>query len=362
METPGLTDELIAARLRQDYGVRPTRLCPLSLGADSDARVWRVETADEGAYFLKAKIARAGADDLGAAVARALVAAGIDQVVVPLPTKTGALRLPVGGVALTLYPFVEGRTGWDDGLSTDQWSRYGAILRRLHATTLPPDLTRRLPRETFVPVARWSRVVEGLLAGAYPPTGGEAARELAALVAEKHDAIGALLRRARQLGRRLQGGRLPFVLCHGDRHVNNVLLPADPADPAGGPCLIDWDQPILAPKERDLMFVIGPALNGFPPGSPEEAAFFAGYGVEPTEPDPLALAYYRYGWAVEDIGAFAEAVVARPDIDADGQRDALAGVRSVFAPNGIAEAADRSAPDQPAGPAPSRRNMPDLPS
>jgi len=36
-------------------------------------------------------------------------------------------------------------------------------------------------------------------------------------------------------------------------------------------------------------------------GPREEALFFRGYGA--TAIDPLALAYYRYAWAVGDIGA-----------------------------------------------------------
>lgn len=337
MDTPsGLSDEAVASRLRGDYGIDPTRIVPLGLGADSDARVARVEAADGSAYFLKIKIGREGDDDLGAAVARALAGGGIGQVVAPLPTKAGALRVEVGGFALILSPFVDGRTGWDVGLSVEQWAEFGGILQRIHTSLPPVELRQRLPRETYVPVARWSRIVEGLVNGAYEgPRDGEASRQLAALVGERRGEIRGLLRRAEALGRRLQGGRLPFVLCHGDIHTANVMI-----ERGGGLRLVDWDQPILAPKERDLMFVIGTALRGFPPGSPEERGFFAGYGA--VEPDPIALAYYRYEWAVEDIGSFAECVVARPDFGEDAKLDAFRGVRSVFAPGMIAEAAYRS--------------------
>lgn len=337
METPGLTDAAIAARLREDYGVDPARIVPLALGADADARVARVDTAAGRPYFLKIKvrIGRDGEDDLGGAVARALVDGGLDPVVAPLPTRSGAVRLAVGAYVLILYPFVAGRSGWDEGLSTRQWTEFGGFLRRLHARILPEELVRRLPRESFVPVARWRRVVEGLLTGAYEDTWGEAARELAALVAGRRQEIQGLLRRADTLGRRLQGGELPFGLCHGDIHTANVMV-----ERAGRLRVVDWDQPMLAPKERDLMFVIGTALHGFSPGSPEETAFFAGYGA--VAPDPVALAYYRYDWAVQDIGAFAEPVVARDDFGEAAKLAAVQGVRSVFAPGGIADAASRS--------------------
>ncbi|MEZ4836015.1 MAG: phosphotransferase [Caldilineaceae bacterium] len=78
---------------------------------------------------------------------------------------------------------------------------------------------------------------------------------------------------------------LPHVLCHTDIHTANVLV-----DPGGDLHIVDWDQPLFAPKERDLMFFV---QNG--PGEPVEPSvrhFFHGYGD--TVIDWTALAYYRY--------------------------------------------------------------------
>jgi spectinomycin phosphotransferase len=104
--------------------------------------------------------------------------------------------------------------------------------------------------------------------------------------------------------------------------------------------VVDWDQPILAPRERDLMFVLGPTFNGVLEGSREAAAFFAGYGD--VTPDPVALAYYRYEWAMQDIASFAERVFLRPDLEEESKQAAVRWLRVVFHPRGIAEAAYRS--------------------
>ncbi len=55
--------------------------------------------------------------------------------------------------------------------------------------------------------------------------------------------------------------------------------------------IVDWDEPILAPKERDLMFV-GGVVGGVWNEARESAWFYEGYGH--AEVDPIAPAYYRY--------------------------------------------------------------------
>jgi hypothetical protein len=53
---------------------------------------------------------------------------------------------------------------------------------------------------------------------------------------------------------------------------------------------VDWDQPILAPKERDLMFIVGDKVGGFVIDPGQEKLFFEGYGE--SEVDPLVLSYW----------------------------------------------------------------------
>jgi hypothetical protein len=61
--------------------------------------------------------------------------------------------------------------------------------------------------------------------------------------------------------------------------------------------------------------------------------FLQGYG--PTTIDPLALTYYRYAWAVSDIGAYAEEIIFRPDLGAITKRAAVGSFLSLFQPGHI---------------------------
>jgi spectinomycin phosphotransferase len=220
-------------------------------------------------------------------------------------------------------------------LTLPQWTERGAFLARLHASALPDEIARTVPRETFVPERRCSAVVRGLLSGANDDREEPIARELAALVRERHEEIAQVLRRAEELGRLLQARHGEFVLCHADSHPGNMMI-----DPTGGLHIVDWDQPIYAPRERDLMFALTTALAGCAAGSPEEAAFFAGYG--PARPDPVALAYYRYEWAVQDIGEFASSIVVRTHTGEEEKRDSLRMLKIQFEPGQIVDAAYRS--------------------
>ena len=107
---------------------------------------------------------------------------------------------------------------------------------------------------------------------------------------------------------------------------------------------MDWDETILAPRERDLMFVVG-GISSEWVGPREEALFFRGY--EATAIDPLALAYYRYAWVVGDIGAYGEQVFFRPDFGPDTRRAGVDFFTGLFKPGEIvalAHASDDTVP------------------
>ena len=97
----------------------------------------------------------------------------------------------------------------------------------------------------------------------------------------------------------------PHVLCHADFHTWNVLVDDD-----ASMWIVDWDEVVLAPKERDLMFVVGGIGRGLVKPH-ETASFLVGYGE--TEIDAEALAYYRYAWALRDIEAYVGDAVGSPN-------------------------------------------------
>ena len=329
LEKPHLPDAKITAALQTDYGIVVTELDFLPIGNDSSAWVYRVGTTDGQIYFLKVKRGAVYAPSV--IVPRYLLEQGMSQVVAPLPTQTQAMWASVDDFALLLYPFIEGDNGMAVGLSDQQWIDYGAVLRQLHTANLSPDLLTQLPKETFVPNPKWSDIVKTLLA-ATPKGQDTLEKELAVFWRAKQPEIGKIVARTEALGRLLQQQRIPFVLCHADIHTANLLI-----NSGGQLFVVDWDQPVLAPKERDLMFVVGASLGGFVVDGNAERLFFQGYGQ--AEINWLALAYYRYEWVVQDLGDYAERVFLMENTGEETKRAAVQELMAMFAPGDVVDVA-----------------------
>src|SRR5262249_18715644 len=162
-----------------------------------------------------------------------------------------------------------------------------------HSGGFASQLRGQVPAETFsIPSAQ---LVRRLTAGIQDARfDSPAAMRLASFWADNASLIEQMLVRAEALGKQLQSRPFEFVLCHADIHAANILVSEE-----GSIYLVDWDGPLLAPRERDLLFVVGSNIaRRVEPR--EEALFFQSYGT--VDIDLTALAYYRYERAIEDIG------------------------------------------------------------
>ena len=179
------------------------------------------------------------------------------------------------------------------GMTDDQWREFGSTLQAVHSSGLAEEFRGQLPVETFaLPSAALARRVLELTHST--EFENPVAAQFAAFWREHAERIQQMLARAEELGRLLQSRSFDHVLCHADIHAANILVHED-----GRISLIDWDGPLIAPRERDLLFVVGSRIARTVEPK-EEALFFAGYG--PVDIDPEALIYYRYERIVEDLG------------------------------------------------------------
>jgi spectinomycin phosphotransferase len=326
IEKPDIPDARIAACLRDAYGLAISEIAFLPLGVDVHAAVYRAVAHDGTPYFVKL---RGGFwDEIVVALPRFLHDQGIAQIIAPLPTQTGQLWADLHPFKLILYPFVAGRDGYEVKLSDHHWVEFGAALQRIHTVALPPALRSCIPRESYAPAGR--EMVRTFVKRLETDTFDDpVAAETAAFLRTKREEVRQLVVRAERLAQALQVQAPTFTLCHADLHAGNLLIADN-----GAMYIVDWDNPILAPKEHDLMAVGGGLMGGWRTPQEEEHLFYQGYG--PTSVDPVALAYYRHERIVQDIAAFCEQIFLTRG-DGPDREQALEYLQSNFRPGGVLE-------------------------
>jgi spectinomycin phosphotransferase len=328
---PDLPAEAIVGTLEGGYGIRVGALTFLPIGNDPASWAYRVGTASGRDWFLKV---RAGAMP-GAVVPALLHRQGVPNVLAPLPAKGGAPAVALERFMLALYPMLEAATAAEAGLSAAQWRQLGVVVERIHSLPVPAELARLLGRERFRPSRRELLPdLEALLAS--PDPADPVARELSAFWRAHQEVIDALVERADRQGRWLATAGFPKGLCHGDLHTWNVLV-----DGEQQVWIVDWDEAVVAPRERDLMFVVG-GIGAALVSPANTRAFFRGYGE--ARVDPVLLAYYRCAWAVQDIAAYGEEAVLSPGLGSQSRRAALEGFMCLFEPGNIVDLARPGVP------------------
>jgi spectinomycin phosphotransferase len=327
IEKPNVTDEQIISAAQENYSIPITGVEFLPLGLDSSAWAYRVEAEDD-TYFLKLR--KEIPNPAGMLIPRFLREQGIEQAMAPLSTKNGETWATMDSFYFILYPFITGERVMEVGMSDAHWAEFGSVLKRLHTTKLAPELVSQIRHETFIP--KQLEFAKGLQAQVKTHIFDDPfQKELAAFWLENYGTIANILERMEVLAKRMRETNLEFVLCHADIHTGNVLLTEDDKI-----FIVDWDETVLAPKERDLLFVIGSIFNDTSEGRWEQQ-FFQGYGE--TEVDALALAYYRYDWCVEDIGSFAEDVFGRENTGEATKANSIWWFKSLFTEGNSVETA-----------------------
>lgn len=331
LEKPHLPDSKIIECLQASYGVTAVQITFLPLGADRDTAVYRAVTDGGVPYFVKL---RSGVfDDMTVIIPKLLHDQGVKQIIPPLPTQSGTLFAHLDRFRIMLYRFVEGHSGFEVALSDRNRIEFGRALKPVHTAVIPDDIQECLHKETYT--TRWRERVRAFQRQIeHTSFADPVAAELAAFLKAKEPQVTDLVRQAERLAAVLQTRSLPFILCHSDIHVGNLLIEANDTL-----YIVDWDNPIFAPKERDLMFV-GAGLGGSGHAAQEEERlFYQGYG--PTQIDPIALAYYRYERIVQDIVAYCEQLLLSDEGGQDRQ-EGLQQLMSQFSPHDVIEMVYRS--------------------
>jgi spectinomycin phosphotransferase len=327
LEKPPVSDQLIIDCLHTSYGIDVSDLTFLPMGADMNSAVYKAQAHGQATYFVKLK--HGHAHDVGVLVRDLLCKAGIKHIIPVVKTKTNQLSQQIGAHTIIVSPFVEGEDGFTRDLSEDHWVTLGMVMRQVHELMVPPAIETLLSKETYAPKFR------DMVRSYFPlidsePRGDEVAIQLHTFMKQHASQIHLLVDRAEQLSQKIQNLSPHLVLCHSDLHAGNVLI-----DKYGQLYIVDWDEPILAPKERDLMF-IGAGVGNVWNKAHEVELFYQGYGS--AEVNREILAYYRIERIVVDIAEYVEALLLTSEGGQDRHQSYLHFIGQ-FEPRGVVDIA-----------------------
>ena len=314
-EQLAIPEEQLRACLQDQYDIFPITLEFLPRGKDYSAGVYRVVSEQSTAYLLKAT--SRPLYEPRCHVPRYLNAQGITSVVAPIPTKSGALWTILGDWTVIVYLFIDGESSIT-GMTNAQWEEVGTIFKQIHSVTLPSVGFESLQKETFDPTkyTQWIRTFEAQHLHSLQDD-NDSSRALRTHWIEHQAMLHTGVTTLETLASRLQRQSGPYVICHADLHAANLLR-----DPAGRVFVIDWDEVMLAPKERDFIFV----------REPQADAFWQGYGQRTI--DWVALTYYLWERIIQDVIQCAQDLCFRDDLGEETRTDIAQLLHLIFAEEG----------------------------
>jgi spectinomycin phosphotransferase len=300
--------------LAREYGISPVAIKGAPRGFVAETHT--VQSPDGRRFLVKLipRSSRLAGMTRGLSVLEELHALGIDTVSHPVRARDGRLTAEIDGRILIVFDFIEGRAGtasdWQFSPSSFDYDfdQYVALLARIHQAT--PRIQSAIPREDFrLP---WAAEFERLLERVHrerPSTTVQA--DLRRLVQRHRDQMTAdwsvlltLAQACRQSGR-VSNPPLPsLVITHGDALGDNVIVGSD-----GRLYLIDWDEVMLGPPERDTWFYLNDA-------APAEA-FLQRYrkAFPDYHPDPVRHRFYLFRRFFEDLLGYVQHIVESPSVE-----------------------------------------------
>lgn len=225
---------------------------------------------------------------------------GFDRGSAPIASNEGARYALLGRRTVVVFEYIEGAQTADFDAAA-----LGALIAQVHELT--PAITTPVAREAFD--SPYARELWTTLDRAREASGDETALALRALAIETRNELEQHWLAFDEVRRRCLDASFDMVLTHGDA-LWNVMT-----DVTGAIHLVDWDDLLLAPPERDLWcFDDRPAFL---------QAYHAVRGDRPTS--PLATTFYVYERYFSEWLGFARAIL---DGDAAERRvEALALLR-----------------------------------
>ncbi|HAT6977945.1 TPA: aminoglycoside O-phosphotransferase APH(9)-Ia [Legionella pneumophila] len=321
-----IPDQQLIELLKVYYGIDIHSVQLMAGGADMNAFGYKADS-ESNSYFVKLKYGHH--DEINLSIIRLLHDSGIKEIIFPIYTRDAKLFQQIDHFKIIVYPFIDAPNGFTQNLTEKQWQQLGKVLRQIHETSVPTAIQQRLRKETYSP--KWREMVRSFYNKiGFDDSDDQITTDFKSFFNQNIDSIHRLVDSSEELSKKIQPDLDKYVLCHSDVHAGNVLVVNEESI-----YIIDWDEPMLAPKERDLMF-IGGGIGNVWNKHHEIDYFYEGYGK--TNVDKIILSYYRHERIVEDIAVYGQDLLSHDQND-ESRLESFKHFKSMFDPNDVVEIA-----------------------
>jgi spectinomycin phosphotransferase len=313
-----------------NYGLNVKSLTPVEYGADSNAERFKLLDEKDNAYFVKVSREVSGKNlMLLSYLSKALGG----YIITPIENHNAELYTKCEDYFIVVFPFIEGKNGFEETLTSIDMKTIGKIIKDLHlidAAYLEDKFAIR--RYSHNPVFR-CRVRDMLKTLRHTKTEDSLILELRDFINSVKAQLDDILYILDNLSDSIVDKDNILSLCHTDIHAGNILKTSD-----SKLYIVDWDQAAIGPKELDLLFFGGGIA--IPVNDENEVrSFYSGYGD--CSIDCKKLAFYRFARIIEDIALFYQDIMDET-VDYEKRKQALIYLKSNFNHNETIDCAYRA--------------------
>jgi spectinomycin phosphotransferase len=230
---------------------------------------------------------------------------------------------------ISLYPYINGKNGWEKNLSGNQFIRLGNTIYNIHSIDIPKNIQEIIPKENYSNVYR-NYVTDYFNTKSISKD--NFIKKFNSFVTKHNKKIISILDTANTLVNKIKEKNKKYCLCHGDLHAGNLIITGKTF------YIIDWDTIIFAPKEKDLMFIGGGIGNKWNTKETENA-FYKGYNNKNI--DYEMLLYYRCERILIDFKEFYEQI-RNMELSVIERNENLKAFKTQFEQNNVIDIAIRN--------------------
>lgn len=287
---PNISQSTIKSKIEEVYGFQLVNLTFIKGGEASWG--YKVETNDGKLYFCKIHTGLTDHEKRFELIYKLFNNAGIKNITHPIKTNTGELVFYVDKYPTALFNFIGGSNSNDQPLNDEQRFSFGQLLGKIHqANKVVGEFSIKEDFE-YGNKERLLNTMDQI--NIYLKDPSKYKSRTAELLLKNKEKIFKRVKELEDLGEKLIRQNIEFVVCHSEPHAWNTMI-----DKKGQVYLIDWDDSLYAPKEKDLNMIKDDQIK------------LDGYKsvVGEFKINQEIIHYYQMEWNISEIDAWSNSLL-----------------------------------------------------